>query len=290
MGVTRLRYTDSVAEHAEALAPELADFPLGSALPSRLVPVVNDLHARGSEIVTLADLSRYDTEMSPQDAGRALRRAGWLHPLRTRRAWSVNFVMSPAHLGGFRELRARLSTHPDTPVVIAGKSVAQVHDWLRRGTARSIGCPPNYKLPRCLTGYRVCRWEPRIPVDVVWGLPIWKPETLLVFMAARPSQFSWADIADWLWEACDSIDADVLSAELDGRPRSTWVKTGYLLNEGERPDIADLLLESAPSDDTGPYVLGHRERRVGRFIYQPVWSPKFELMDYLLPAWWQPRI
>jgi len=58
-----------MAEHAEALAPDLADFPLGSALPPRLVPVVNDLHARGSEVVTLADLSRYDTEMSPQDAG-----------------------------------------------------------------------------------------------------------------------------------------------------------------------------------------------------------------------------
>ena len=124
---------------------------------------------------------------------------------------------------------------------------------------------------------------------MIWGLPIWKPETLLVFMGSHPSQFSWADIADWLWEACDTIDADLLAGELDGRPRSAWMKTAYLLNEGERPDIADSLVESAPGDNTGPYVLGHRERRIGRFIYRPVWSPKFQLTDYLLPAWWQPR-
>ncbi len=272
-----------------AVAPGLRDFPWRWPLPPRFVPVVNDLHTRGSEVVTVADLAQYDTGASPEDTARALRRGGWLEPLRTRGAWSVSFVTSPTHLGGFRELRARLSTHPSTPAVIAGKSVAQVHDWLRRGTAHSIGCPNNYKVPRCLSGYRLCRWEPRIAVDVTWGLPMWKPETMLVFMASQPSQFSWADIAEWLWEACDSIDADLVVAELDGRPRSAWMKTAYLINEGQRADVADAILGAAPNEDTGPYVLGHREKRIGRFIYPPVWSPRFQVKDYLLPSWWLPR-
>ena len=279
-----------MGEATDALIPELSDFPSKSRLPSRLVRVVNDLHARGVEIVTVPDLARYDTGTSPQDTARTLRRSGWLEPLRTRGAWSVSFVMSPTHLGGFRELRARLATHPETPAVIAGKSVAQVKDWLRRGTARSIGCPPNYKVPRCLSDYRVCRWEPRISLDVVWGLPIWKPETMLVFMASQPSQFSWADISEWLWEAYDSVETDLLLAELDGRPRSAWMKTAYLADEGQRPEVADALLDAAPNGDTGPYVLGHREKRVGRFIYPPVWSPKFQVTDYLLPSWWLPRL
>ena len=278
-----------MSDATDALASDLVDFPARSALPARLVPVVNDLYALGAEVVTVADLARFDTGTPPEATARALRRGGWLEPLRSRGAWSVNFVWPPAHLGGFRELRARLSTHPDTPAVIAGKSVAQVHGWLRRGTARSIGCPSNHKVPRCLSGYRVCRWEPLIPVDVVSGLPIWKPETMLVFMASQPSQFSWADIAEWLWEACDSIDTGLLGGELEGRPRSAWAKTAYLIDAGGRGDIADALLDTAPDESTGPYVLGHQERAAGRFIYPPQWSPKFQIMDYLLPAWWMPR-
>ena len=198
-------------------------------------------------------------------------------------------IMSPPHLDSFVELRARLTTHPQTPAVIAGKSVAQVRNWLRRGTAPSIGCPASYKLPRCLSDYRICRWEPRVDVDVMWGLPVWKPETLLAFMVARPSRFPWEDIADWLPDACHDLDEELMLGELDGRPRSTWMKAAYLINEGERPDIAEALVENAPQEDTGPYVLGHREQRQGKFIYPPVWSKEFQVMDYLLPTWWVPR-
>ena len=284
-----MRYTDCMAELAAALIPELANFPTESPLPSRLVPVVNALHARGSDVVTLADLAFHNTGEAPAHTARTLRRCGLLGPLRSRGAWCVNFVMSPPHLESFVELRARLMTRPETPVVVAGKSVAQVHHWLRRGTAPTIGCPPNYKLPRSLSEYRVCRWEPRLPIDLMWGLPVWKPETLLVFMVARPSQFVWEDIADWLWEACDSLDQELLLGELEGRPRSTWMKAAYLINEGECPELAEVLLEKAPQEDTGPYVLGHREKRRGKFIFPPIWSPRFQLTDYLLPTWWVAR-
>lgn len=290
MGVLRLCYAGGMEDGGDtALHPALATFPWGSPLPQRLVQVVNDLHARGAEVVTVADLARTDTGTSPEDTARALRRAGWLQPLRTRGAWAVDFVASPSHIGAFVELRARLRTHPDTPAVIAGKSVALEHRWLRRGVAATIGCPPNYKVPRCLSGYSVCRWEPQIALDSAWGLPMWKPETMLVFMAARPSQFPWEDIAEWLWEACADADGDLVAAELAGRARSTWMKAAYLISEGDRPDIADILLAVAPDGDTGPYLLGHKEKNIGRFAYPPAWSAKFQVMDYLLPAWWLPR-
>ena len=289
MGIIRLWYDVPMAEHKPSLAPELVDFPWESTLPARLVSVVNDLHARGREVVTLDDLARRCSGIAPHHAARALRRCGWLEPLRVRGTWMARSIMPFPHLDSFVELRARLTTHPKTPAVIAGKSVAQVRNWLRRGTAPSIGCPASYKLPRCLSDYRICRWEPRVDLDVMWGLPVWKPETLLAFMVARPSRFQWEDIADWLADACYDLDEELMLGELDGRPRSTWMKAAYLINEGERPDIAEALVEQAPQEDTGPYVLGHREQRQGEFIYPPVWSQKFQVTDYLLPTWWLPR-
>ena len=59
--------------------------------------------------------------------------------------------------------------------------------------------------------------------------------------------------------------------------------------EVECGDVADVLLAAATDDNTGPYVPGHRKKRIGRFIYPPVWSAKFQVTDYLLPVWWLPR-
>ena len=70
------------------------------------------------------------------------------------------------------------------------------------------------------------------------GLPMWKPETLLCYMAARPSRICWEDIKEWLWAVCEYLDLDLLVAELEGRPRAVWMKTGYLADVGERPDPA----------------------------------------------------
>ena len=57
-----------MAAGAQTLSPELEGFPWGSTLPAGLVAVVNDLHARQAEIVTLADLARYDTGTTAEDA------------------------------------------------------------------------------------------------------------------------------------------------------------------------------------------------------------------------------
>lgn len=272
------------------LHPDLIDFPGTFAPPHDLVPVVNGLHAAHAEIVTIDQLDGYALARPATEAARTLRRKGWLEPLRTRRAWSFAPTLSPLHMGEFRELRAWLRFNADSGVCIAGKSVAQVHGWLRRPTAPTIGAASGKRLPRSLEDYRVCRWEPDIPLDHVHGLPAWKPETLLVFMAAHPAQFTWDGIADWLWEIAASVDAELLMGELRGRRRSVWMKAAHLVNEGEVSELACEIAAQAPANSHGPYKFGQNGNPAQRFGSPPCWVPEFEVMDYVLPVWWTGRM
>ncbi len=268
----------------------MIDFPGTFAPPQDLVHLVNDLHAAHTEVVTLDQLTDCMRERSADEVARTLRRKGWLAPLRTRGAWSFTPTVSPLHMGEFREMRAWLGANPHSDVCIAGKSVAQVHGWLRRPTAPTICTASGVRLPRSLSEYRVCRWEPNLSLDHVHGLPVWKPETLLAFMAAHPAKFSWDGIADWLWELTASVDADLLAAELHGRPRAVWMKAAHLVNESDAPDLAVAIAAQAPATGHGPYRFGQRNDAVRRFGFPPRWVPQFEVMDYVLPAWWTARM
>ena len=265
----------------------LPDRPFTRPVPDALVPVVSDLAAKHAVVVTLDDLASYKIEgWSPAEVAQVLRRKGWLFPLRCRGAWQFYGYGGSLRTAGFEELTARLRTRPDTPACIGGRSVAQAHRWLRRATAPTIGIPPRVKTPTCLSGYFVCRWQPQIPLDEIEGLPVWKPETLLVFMGARPSSFPWSDIAEWLWEACEPLNQHLLLGELDGRPRAVWMKTAYIVDAGERPDLADTLLEAAPSNAKGPYLFADRSHRHGSIPRTPTWSAKYQIVDYVFPRWW----
>ena len=259
-------------------------------VPDELVPVVLDLDSRQDLVVTTDDLASYAVEgWSPSEIAQMLRRKGWLYPLRCRGAWRFYGFGGSIRTARFSELRARLKVRPDTPACVGGKSVAQARHWLRRLTAPTIGAPPRVKLPRCLEDYTVCRWAPRIPLDEVEGLPVWRPETLLVFMGARPSSFPWEDIAEWLWEACESLDEQLLLSELEGRSRAAWMKTAYLVEAGERPDLAETLLRSSPSNTTGPYLFADSTYRHGALPRTPEWSAKYEVVDYIFPRWWMEK-
>ena len=271
------------------LHPELIDFPGTFAPPHDLIPVVNDLHASRAEVVGLDQLSAGAQGRPAEDVVRTLRRKGWLAPLRSRGAWSFVPTLSPLHMGEFRELRAWRLTHRESGVCIAGKSAAQVRGWLRRPTAATIGAPSGLRLARSLAEYRVCRWDPNLPLGEVHGLPLWQPETLLVFMAARPAQFSWDGIADWLWELAASVDAERLLGELRGRKRSVWMKTAHLASESEAPELAAEVVARAPADGQGPYHFGQRRAMDQRLGLPPRWVPEFDVMDYVLPSWWTAR-
>ena len=274
------------------LHPDLVDCPYTRPVRGALVGVVNTLREQDRVIATLGDLAELLPGRAPQSTARALREAGWLFPMRTRGVWGfAGSRLGAPRAPGYLELHARMRVRPDTPACIAGKTVAMLHGWLWRPVESAIGMPPGVKVPRCLTDLSVHRWEPRIGLDQLHGLPMWKPETLLCYMAARPSRISWEDVNEWLWAVCENLELDLLVAELEGRPRAVWMKTGYLADVGERPDLGGALAAAAPATGRGPYVLGWRERRLPYSIWDsPVRVPQYELVDYLLPIRWCPKL
>ena len=261
--------------------------PVAGAVPDGLAPVVAGLLDSDVSVVTLEDLEGFGLGgWSPSGAAQVLRRAGWLFPLRCRGAWRFGGASCSGRTSGFLELRARLRVRSDTPGCVGGRSVAQVHGWFSGSAEATIGMPPRVKVPRCLEEYRLCRWVPQIPLDEVEGLPVWKPETLVVFMGARPKSFRWAGISEWLQQACQRLDEGLLLAELEGRPRAVWMKTAYITQVGERPTLSDVVVKGAPANTRGPYLFGERNRYHGPHKREPVWSPEHEVVDYVFPRWW----
>ena len=220
------------------LSEGLRDIPGTRAPPKDLVAAVNRLYEANAEMVTLEGLASLSTARSPQQTARALRERGWLLPLPVAGAWEVATGLSAPHMGAFVVLRARLLVNPATPACVGGRSAAQVRGWLRRPTASAIGYSGDSGVPRCLAGYSVCRWRPRVPLDALGGLPVWRPETLLAYMGTRPGRFPWTDIAEWLPDACEAAAPELLAAELDGRPAGAWARTAYLLHRGGQPGAA----------------------------------------------------
>ena len=273
---------------AAGLLESLEGIPSLPAPPADLVPVVNDLYARNAEVATLDDLASFGLGRSPEQIARALRDRGWLYPLSVNGAWGVSTGFPAPQMGWFVSLRARLMVEPATPACIGGKSVAQVRGWLRRPTAPAIGFAGRGRPPRCLAEYSALRWQPRIPLDTVHGLPLWKPETLVAFMGARPSLFPWTDIAEWLWELCEAIDPELVAAELGGRPAAAWARTAYLLDRGENPRAATALTARGPRPGGGPHYFGRRIPAFDdRFPHLPRWSPAFNVVDFLMERNWE---
>ena len=262
----------------------LPDWPHCAPVPVLLRPVVNDLYERRVLIVTLPDLAAYDIGLTPQRAAQVLRRTGWLRPLRAQGVWLAStgpFSAAP----GFEELMGRLAVAPDTPACIGGRSVPWHRGWLPKPTQPAIGLWPEAGLPRCLDHYVVNRWKPQAPLDPIGDIPAWSADTLVVFMAAKPSQFSWTYIGDWLPEGCDWLTTEGMLTELEGRSRAVWHKAAYMAHRGERDDIADTVLAHAPAG-RGPYRLGVRQSWHTR---PAEWHPRFEVIDNIFPHRWFPK-
>ena len=249
--------------------------------PEPLVPVVNAIWDSGLRVVTLADLDAYGSGVPPDRAAKVLRERGWLVPLRTRGAWRPR-TWYAGKTPGFDELLARLRTRPDTPAAIAGHSAMEVRQWLKRPTEPTIGMPPHQLVPRCLQGYSLLRWTPRAPLDVIEDLPVWSPATLVGYMSAWPAKFSFEDVGEWLDLVCGAVDWDGLMAELDGRPRSVWMKAAFIVSRGDQHQMSSELLKLAPAGAGGPYKLGVPTRRWRGKSY-----PQFDIVDYVFVRHWE---
>ena len=266
-----------------AVVVDVAGWPRMRKPPADLVPVVEAMTRSGARVVTVGDLTRWcGDEVAARRAVRVLREGGWLVPMRTRGAWRCG-VWEFRRTAAFDELLARLRTHPETPAVIAGRSVMEIHGWLKRPTEPTIAMPPGVLVPRCLGGLNLLRWQARVPVGCVEGLPVWSASTLVAYMAARPARFGFEDAGEWLDAVCGAAAVEEIVSELEGLARSVWMKAAFIMWRGERPEAAAQLAALAPTGARGPYKFGVPTGRWAGRTYGD-----FDVVDYIFERHWEP--
>ena len=237
------------------------------SVPAKLAPLVEELELRQPKVVTKALLSQIIEDagltLSPGDVAHRLQQQGWLLSLRTRDAWEFAPASRAGRIGSgdpLIELRATLMHRPDLPVAIAYESAAWLHGFHRRPPEKEVIALPSRVLPPpALREFRITRCWGRLGPLWLDELPTWRIETLLVLMGERPSAYrAWPTVLEWLPEAAQRADSDLILSELTDRRPPTWARTGYILEAGGRRDIASQVLDRISPSLQGPYYLGPR--------------------------------
>jgi hypothetical protein len=219
-------------------------------------------------VVTRRDIERYADQAGVEWPSKLLlqrlRERGWLLDLKTRGVWEfAPAARAGAYSSGdpLIELRATLARNPDAPFAVAAESAAYLLGYAsRRPDPDVVSVSADVTVPPALREYRVVHWQPREPLEHRDQLPVWAPTTLLAFMATKPALYrDWPNAGEWLPRAAAAASADRLCRELNGRPRSSWARAGYLLSVGGKSDSALQILAHAP-EGAGPYYLGSRSR------------------------------
>jgi hypothetical protein len=163
----------------------------------------------------------------------------------------------------FIELRATIRRRPDLPVILAYESAAWVRGLSGRAPDRHVlSTKKGAKIPRALSDFRIVRQYPRLSPDNIDGLPVWKIETMLVFMAARPELYhDWPNVAEWLPDAVRKLAYEKLAIELKGMTQATVVRLAYLIDRGGDKELANQVARRV-SRPTGPVYLG-ANRKLG---------------------------
>lgn len=235
--------------------------------PAALAPILEELELRQPKIVTrelLAEIvAERDVPLAVKDISERLQRHGWLLSLKTQGTWEFAPAARAGPIGSgdpFIELRATLLRRPGLSAAIAYDSAAWIHGLAGRAPEKHvIAIPAQTVPPPALRDFRFTRQTSGLdPVDID-GLPTWRIETLLVLIGAHPTSYrAWPNVGEWLAEASEQIDQKLILEELKQRPRSAWVRTGYLLETGGRVDVAEAIENRAP-EGKGPFYFGPRK-------------------------------
>lgn len=250
-----------------------------------MAAVLQELELEQLTVVTkerLAELTeRAGVTLATSEVANRLQRQGWLLPLRTREAWEFAPAARAGAIGSgdpFVELRASVLRRPRFPVAVAYESSAWLHQLASRIPGRHVlAIPPEKSVPHALRDFRVTRMWGSLANEDIDRLPVWTLETLLVLIGARPSGFrDWPNLGDWLNTAVEGLDPHRLLNELADRPRSAWMRTGYLIETGGGQHLADEIREGAPPG-SGPFYLGSRHAP-GR--YDRRWEVHDSILKY----------
>ncbi|MCA1791871.1 MAG: type IV toxin-antitoxin system AbiEi family antitoxin [Thioalkalivibrio sp.] len=179
-----------------------------------------------------------------------LRDRGWLLPTEQIGVWEF---APGAHAGPigrghpFREIQAALRADPALDAAVCLTSAMWAHGLLDKAPARpEVALPKGDTVPAGLKrAARIVHFDRHLPTVRVRGTPTHRPATILVHLAAHPSNVrSWSAILDALPELLRRVEAEDLQEESTGRPAAVATRLAYLIH-GIDPALASRL---APAD------------------------------------------
>jgi hypothetical protein len=246
----------------------------GRTLGPALAQVVEELELDQPVVVTLDDLAdilrRRRIRTRPVEVARRLRDRGWL--LETTQRGVFEFAPG-AHAGPhghgdpFVDLRAYLANEPQRAATTRAVVCLQSAVWLRGFSDRApntheLAVSPSVRVPKALSSaFRVVRFDAGLEPEMLEGIPVQRPASLLLHLVSRPSDVrSWTVFVDALPDLVAGTSAEELAAETRSRSSSTRARLGYLL-EGQ--DTAHLhLSDLGVVRPTGTIWFGPRDRKV----------------------------
>ncbi|GAB3633030.1 hypothetical protein GCM10027421_23830 [Microbacterium shaanxiense] len=215
-------------------------------IPRSLAAVLEDLELEQSSLVTIGDLARlverHHIRTPTKIVASRLRERGWLLPTARRGVWEF----APAALAGryssndpTTPLLAFLAARPDARCALTFQAAAWAHGVADRVPTRLEVAASTSALARELPPQLLAAtFDPNLNYEVLRGVPVLAAESVVVHMASRPQAVrSWSSALEWLPELARTLIAERLGDEINGRPTSVRVRTGYLL-QGMRPDLA----------------------------------------------------
>lgn len=179
-----------------------------------------------------------------------LRERGWLLPTGRRGVWEfapASFAGAYSRNDPVTPLRAFLAQNPQARCALTFQAAAWAHGIADRAPVRlEVAAATSElvrRLPAALAG---TVFAPRLSFQALHDVPVLAPESVIVHMAARPTAVrSWTSAVEWLPDIAQTLGAEPLLAELDGRASSVRSRTGYLL-QGLRPDLAGAIRDLGP--------------------------------------------
>ncbi len=255
-------------------------------IPPSLGPILTALELDAPQVVTLAELAaltmRTGVGTEPRVVADRLRKLGWLLPTGTAGVWEFAPAAHAGPIGHgdqFLELRAALASHPSLDAAVCLTSALLSHGLTERAPDRlEVAVKTGTSIPAGLRrATRGAVFDANLAPEHSRGVPVHRPATILVHLAARPADVrGWGAIADALPELIDMVTPGDIDGELAGRPRSVRVRLAYL-TQGVAPDLADRLIPPNEGGRSAPKVWFGPRGTLKRH------SSRFSVADTLLP-------
>lgn len=229
------------------------------SIPPSLAPVIERLELDEARLVTTSDLAGILHEVgvgtAPRTVATRLRERGWLLATGQRGVWEFapgSLAGAHSRSGPTRLLRAALARRDVTCALTFQAAAWALGAADRVPSELEVAAATTADARRLPAGLHVSVFAPHVEPIPAKGVPVLRPASVLVHMAAAPSRVrSWSSALEWLPDLAAEAELDEALRELDGRPATVAARLGYLL-QGLRPDIAQRIDVPATKTWFGP--------------------------------------